>query len=50
MPAITIKLDRVAGAFTRGTAVFAARLWWAGTTRIFALVLIVRHWDPPKSP
>jgi len=44
MPAITIELDRVARAFTWSTTIFAAGLGWAGTARIFALVLIVRHW------
>ena len=47
MPAIAIELDRIAGAFARRATVFAAGLWWAGTTRILALVLIVRHRDPP---
>ena len=48
MPAVTIELDRVAGAFTLCATVFAARLRLAGTARILALVLIVRHRDPPK--
>ena len=43
MPAITIELDRVARAFALCATVFAAGLRWAGTARILALVLIVRH-------
>jgi len=43
MPAITIELDRIARTFTRSTAILTARLRWARTTRILALVLIVRH-------
>jgi len=43
MPAVTIKFDRVAGTFTLCATVFATGLRWAGTARILALVLIVRH-------
>lgn len=43
MPAITIELDRVAGAFTLCAAVFAAGLRRTATARILALVPIVRH-------
>jgi hypothetical protein len=46
MPAVTIELDRVAGAFTLCATVFTAGLRLAGTARILALVLIVRHGDP----
>ena len=48
MPAVAIELDRVAGAFTLCAAVFAAGLRLTGTARILALVLIVRHRDPPE--
>jgi hypothetical protein len=47
MPAITIDLNRIARTFTRGTTVLATWLRWTGTTRILALVLIVRHGNPP---
>ena len=43
MSTITIELDRVACAFTLCAAVFATGLCRTGTTRILALVLIVRH-------
>jgi hypothetical protein len=43
MPAITIELDRFTRTFTRSTAILATWLRWTGTTRILALVLIVRH-------
>jgi len=48
MPAVTIELDRVAGAFTLCATVFTAGLRLAGTARILALVLIVRHGNPPE--
>jgi len=45
MPAIAIKLDRLAGAFARRTAILTIRLRGAGTARVPTLVLIslVRH-------
>jgi hypothetical protein len=43
MPAITIELDRITRTLTRSTAILTTRLRWTGTTRILALVLIVRH-------
>jgi len=43
MPAVTIKLDRVAGTFTLRATVLATGLRLTGTGRILALVLIVRH-------
>ena len=43
MPAVTIEFDRAARAFTLCATVFAAGLRRTGTTRILALVRIVRH-------
>src|ERR1044072_6353788 len=47
MPAIAIKLDRLACTFTRSTAVLAIWLRWASTRWILTLIL-VRHGIPPR--
>jgi len=48
MPAIAIELDRITRTFTRSTAILATWLRLTGTTRILALVLIVRHGILPE--
>jgi hypothetical protein len=49
MPAIAIELNRVTRSFTRSTAILATRLRGTRTTRILALVLIVRHGILPEN-